>query len=98
LHLAAAAASGAPIVVRAHVAQVLLAAGRAVGVTGRIERADGTGRPFTAHAPQVVVAAGALRTPVVLARSGLDHTAIGDYLRLHPVPVLSARLAEPVHM
>jgi len=98
LHLAAAAAADARIVVRARVERVLLAAGRARGVTGRIERADGTGRPFTVHAPQVVVAAGALRTPAVLLRSGLDHPAIGDYLRLHPVPVVSARLAEPVRM
>ncbi|HXR26384.1 MAG TPA: GMC family oxidoreductase, partial [Candidatus Baltobacteraceae bacterium] len=29
---------------------------------------------------------------------GADHPAIGDYLRLHPVPVLSARMREPVRM
>ncbi|MFI5261076.1 MAG: GMC family oxidoreductase N-terminal domain-containing protein [Candidatus Limnocylindrales bacterium] len=98
LHLAAAAAAGARIVVRARVARLLLAGGRATGVCGWIERADGTRRPFTVHAPQIVVAAGALRTPVVLLRSGLGHPAIGDYLRLHPVPVLSARLAQPVRM
>ena len=33
----------------------------------------------------VVVAAGTLRTPVVLLRSGIDHPAMGRHLRLHPV-------------
>ena len=98
LHLAAAAAAGARILVDAPVERVLLEGTTAVGVGGHIRRPDGTQRPFTARAPQVVVAAGALRTPAILARSGLAHPAIGDYLRLHPVPVLSARLTEPVLM
>jgi len=98
LHLAAAAAAGARILVHAPVARVLLAGGRAIGVAGQVLRDDGTRRSFTIHARQVVVAAGALRTPAILARSGVAHPAVGDYLRLHPVPVLSARLADPVRM
>ena len=35
---------------------------------------------------------GALRTPGVLERSGLDHPAIGRHLRLHPVPVVAGLL------
>ena len=98
LHLAAATAAGARILVDAPVERVLIEGGRAVGVTGRVTRPNGTGRPFTARAHQVVVAAGALRTPAVLARSGMVHPAIGDYLRLHPVPVLSARMRGSVRM
>ena len=98
LHLAAAAAAGARILVDAPVERLILEGGRAVGATGHITRPDGTRRPFTARARQIVVAAGALRTPAILARSGVAHPAVGDYLRLHPVPVLSARMAEPVQM
>jgi choline dehydrogenase-like flavoprotein len=32
----------------------------------------------------VIVAAGAVGTPVLLQRSGLDNSAVGQYLRLHP--------------
>jgi choline dehydrogenase-like flavoprotein len=46
----------------------------------------------------VVVAAGALRTPAVLLASGLDHSAIGRHLRLHPVPVIAGIFDEPIDM
>jgi choline dehydrogenase-like flavoprotein len=98
LHLALAARHGARFLVRATVERVGVQAGRCVGVEGEVVRADGGRRPFRVRAPQVVVAAGALRTPLVLRRSGVEHPALGDYLRLHPVPVIAARLAEPVEM
>ena len=50
------------------------------------------------HARQVVVAAGALRTPAVLQASGLDHPAIGRNLRLHPVAGLLTRMPTPVEL
>ncbi len=50
------------------------------------------------RARQVVVAAGALRTPAVLQRSGIVHPALGRNLWLHPVPVLGARFLAPVDM
>jgi choline dehydrogenase-like flavoprotein len=46
----------------------------------------------------VVISAGALRTPAILASSGLDHPAIGRHLRLHPVPVVAGFFAEPIDM
>ncbi len=98
LHLADAARHGARFLVRAPVARVELDGGRAVGVSGLVRRADGSTRPYRVDATQVVVAAGALRTPGVLQRSGLNHPALGDYLRLHPVAVIAARLPEPVRM
>ncbi|HEV7809833.1 MAG TPA: GMC family oxidoreductase N-terminal domain-containing protein, partial [Candidatus Limnocylindrales bacterium] len=113
-HLASAAAGGARIVDRARVTRVLLEHGRAVGVEARVLVADpATGqaaaaasgdplRPVTrklvVRAPQVVVAAGALRSPLVLEASGLDHPAIGRHLRIHPVPVVAGIFDEPIDM
>ncbi len=46
-----------------------------------------TGRQWTEtiEAPTVVVAAGAVGTPLLLQRSGLGSPAVGRYLRVHPV-------------
>jgi choline dehydrogenase-like flavoprotein len=114
VHLARAAAGGARIVDRARVTRVLLEAGRAAGVEARVLVLDAaTGAPLPGpagdptrpatrtlrvRAPQVVVAAGALRSPVVLLSSGLDHPAIGRHLRLHPVPVVAGLFDEPIEM
>jgi choline dehydrogenase-like flavoprotein len=101
VHLAAAHAGGARIVERARVTRVVVENGRAVGVEARIERRNGAaGRAprLVVRAPQVVVAAGALRSPTVLLASGLDHPAIGRHLRLHPVPVIAGIFDEPIDM
>jgi choline dehydrogenase-like flavoprotein len=55
-------------------------------------------RPFRVRARTVVVAAGAVRTPALLLRSGLDHPAIGRNLHLHPTTALTALLDEPVEI
>ena len=55
-------------------------------------------RFFIALAPQVVLAAGALRSPSILQASRAAHPRIGRHLRIHPVPVIGALLAEPVDM
>lgn len=50
-------------------------------------RDAGTGAirgPLTIEAPVVVLAAGAVGTPVVLQRSGFGGGGVGRYLRLHP--------------
>jgi len=112
-HLRDAAERGARIVDRVRVTKVLIEAGRATGVEGRLLATDPfshlpvtpDGDPTNAevrrlvvHAPQVVLAAGALRSPAVLQRSGVGHPAIGRHLRLHPVPLMAARLSAPVDM
>jgi choline dehydrogenase-like flavoprotein len=94
VHLADAWRNGARILPDASVRRVLLDGGCASGVEARL--ADG--RTLTVHAPQVVLAAGALRTPVILERSGLTHPAIGRYLRLHPVSVIGAFMKDAVTM
>jgi hypothetical protein len=93
VHLAAAHAGGARIVERARVTRVLMEAGRAVGVEAVVD-----GRRLVVRAPQVVVAAGALRTPAVLLTSGLEHPAIGRHLRLHPVPVVAGLFDDAIDM
>ncbi len=114
VHLATAAAGGARIVDRARVTKVLVEGGRAAGVEAEVLLVDpATGRPvagpdrdparpqtrrLVVRAPQVVVAAGALRTPAVLLGSGLDHPAIGRHLRLHPVPVIAGIFDKPIDM
>ena len=59
----------------------------AVGEDGRVVAVD---------APLVVVAAGALRTPGILARSGVQSAHLGRHLHLHPTTALSAEFGAPV--
>ena len=66
-HLAMAQARGARILTGARVTRLRHRAGAVDGVVGRLEPG---GRHFAIRAPQVVVAAGGLRTPVLLERSG----------------------------
>jgi len=83
--LADAVDAGAEIVVRCTVERVLVENGRAAGVEGTWSDPE-TGRSarVVVHAPQVVVAAGALESPALLLRSKIGGPAVGDYLRLHP--------------
>ena len=97
VHLAEAWRDGARILAEAEVVRVLLDGGRASGVEARVSVA-GVPRTLVVQAPQVVVAAGALRTPTVLQRSDLAHPATGRHLRLHPVGVVGAFLDGDVSM
>jgi choline dehydrogenase-like flavoprotein len=80
----------------ASVRRVELADGRAAGVAGWLSDGARPGRPFRVRADQVVVAGGALRTPLILEASGLRHPALGRHLHLHPAVVVAARMPEPV--
>ncbi len=109
-HLADAYRAGARIVADARVERVLIEDGQVTGVEATVgwqpvsERALAAGRApvvpraLEVRARQVVVAAGALRTPVVLERSGLRHPAIGRYLLLHPVSVVAGFFPDPIDM
>lgn len=97
-HLATAARAGARVLVDARVDRVLLRAGAAAGVSGTLRTDDGTARFFRIEAPQVVVAAGPLRTPLLLQASGIAHPQLGRNLRLHPAVGFAAELADPVEM
>jgi choline dehydrogenase-like flavoprotein len=78
-------AKGASLVTRARVKRVLFLGTQAVGVRGDLLGVDG--RPcarFQAHAPLVVLAAGARHTPGILKRSRLRARMIGRGLHTHP--------------
>ncbi|HEY7590192.1 MAG TPA: GMC family oxidoreductase N-terminal domain-containing protein [Candidatus Limnocylindrales bacterium] len=94
-HLAEAVACGARIVPDARVDRIIVRAGRVVGVAASV---GDPLRQVMLPARQVVVAAGALRTPAILQRSGAEHPAIGRHLRIHPVSVVAGRFDEPVDM
>ena len=110
VHLPRAVAHGARIVDRVRVTELIVEGGRVAGVAGNLLVEDpGTGMPVLAgrgataairrlvvRSPQVVLAAGALRSPAVLQAGGEAHRAVGRHLRIHPVPVVAGRMAEPV--
>ena len=96
VHLAEAARLGARILPGVTVDQVTVSAARATGVQASIRRDDGSKRPVRIRAAQVVLTAGALRTPGILERSSVGHSALGRFLRIHPTAALVARYAEPI--
>lgn len=62
------------------------------------DRASGAARAaLTVDAPIVVLAAGAVGTPVLLQRSGLGGDGVGQWLRLHPTTAVAGVYDEPVY-
>lgn len=87
-YLRQAVAHGTTIYSDCIVERVLTRGARAIGVTGRVLGGP-HGRPgakFTVHARTVVIAAGALHTPLLLKASGVGRRsgAVGRNLSLHP--------------
>ena len=82
---------GAAILTRTHAQRVLVQNGRAAGVEALYaDPTTGKSASITIHAPRVVIAAGALESPALLLRSNIGGPAVGNYLRLHPLPVVTA--------
>jgi choline dehydrogenase-like flavoprotein len=76
---------GARILSDALAERIVLSGGRARGVRGRFIDPSGEPRvPFEITAKAVVVAGGALHTPVLLRRSGVGGAHLGQGLSLHP--------------
>ncbi len=88
--------AGAQIVTGAHVQQVLVENGRARGVRARMA----SGARIDVLAPIVVVSAGTIHTPMLLARSGLGSQSgeLGQNLSLHPATAIFAHMDEIVDM
>jgi choline dehydrogenase-like flavoprotein len=78
--------------------RILISAARVTGIEARIPGPDGSSRILRVRANQVVMAAGALRTPGVLANSSVGHSALGRFLRIQPVAALVGRFEEPIEM
>ncbi len=87
-YLPRAFASGARLWADCLVERVVVKGGRAAGVEGRILNRAGSkpGSRFSVEAKAVVVAAGTLHTPLVLARSGVGRGrgVLGRGVTLHP--------------
>ncbi len=93
--------AGARIITGADVTRIEVAGGRARGVvasTGR--RGDGNGGELRIDASRVILAAGTIHTPLLLARSGLGAGSgqLGANLSLHPATAVVADMDELVDM
>jgi choline dehydrogenase-like flavoprotein len=62
------------------------------GATRGVEAVTADGRRLTVSARAVAVACGALRTPVLLLRSGLGNEHVGRHLHLHPATAVLGRM------
>jgi choline dehydrogenase-like flavoprotein len=89
-------AAGAQLLTGADVQRVLTGGGRGRGVQARLQ----TGVRLEVRAPEVIVAAGTIHTPLLLARSGLGGGSgeLGRNLALHPATAAFARMEEIVDM
>ncbi|MBI1947238.1 MAG: GMC family oxidoreductase [Deltaproteobacteria bacterium] len=90
---------GARILTRARVDTVIVEGGRATGV--EVSCLDERGRPrgtLRVRADLVVLAGGALGTPLVLQNSRVGGEHCGRHLSIHPALVLAAEFSEPVVM
>jgi choline dehydrogenase-like flavoprotein len=95
-YLPRARAAGAQILTGADVRRILVEGGCARGVQARLAGA----RALEVRAPRVVLAAGTIHTPLLLARSGLgrDSGQLGRNLVLHPATAAFALMDEVVDM
>ncbi|CAN5203981.1 GMC family oxidoreductase [soil metagenome] len=94
-YVPAALERGAQLVTAARVTGIDVVSGRARGVSGIL----GSGRKFTVKAEAVVLAGGALMTPVLAARSGaLKSPDVGRHLSLHPATKVMAVFDETIDM
>ena len=95
-YVPAALARGAELVTGARVDRVDVVAGRARGVSATLA----SGRKLTVRADAVVVAGGALMTPLLLGRSGVCGASgwLGRNLSIHPASSVFAEMDEPVDM
>ncbi len=87
---------GAQMVCEARVDNIDVVAGKARGVRGRLA----SGRSFSVGAQAVVVAAGALMTPVLFQRMGLlkEYAWLGKNLSIHPAAKVMAVFDETIDM
>src|SRR5579884_449331 len=73
-------AAGTRLIVRTKVDRVLIEGGAARGIAAHTVE----GHHLTIRSRAVVAACGAIHTPALLKRSGLQNPNIGKYLKLHP--------------
>jgi choline dehydrogenase-like flavoprotein len=88
----------ARIIVRCSADKVLIENGQAVGVEAHnIDIGTGKSYRVTVRAKAVIVAAGAIHSPAILLRSGLENRHIGRHLHLHPTSALVGLYPDKVY-
>lgn len=95
-----AAAHGAQIYADTRVDKILTRDGRASGVEATIIRHDGSvAASLSVSAPRVILAAGAVQSPLLLLKSGLANRSgqVGENFACHPSLYVPARYPEPVY-
>jgi choline dehydrogenase-like flavoprotein len=88
--------SGTQIIAPFAVRKLLQSKGKVSGVEGRYTDSDGVSRTVAIAAPTVVLAAGALETPAILGRSGLNSAHLGHNLFLHPTVGVTGVYSSPI--
>jgi len=90
-------ASGGAVVTHCKVERILRSGGRVVGVSGRIVD-QGFERRFSVRARAVVVSGGAVQTPILLLRNGIQvrSGAVGRNFTIHPNVKMAALFDHPV--
>ncbi|HUF08098.1 MAG TPA: GMC family oxidoreductase [Rhodothermales bacterium] len=86
---------GGRIVTGAQVDRIETDRGRVVGAEVHISGPDGM-EIRQIRADRIVLAAGALHTPVILMRSGILHDQVGRNLSLHPTVGVAGRYTDPI--
>ena len=90
---------GVTYVPKAHAAGATTYTGVTARRIGRgVECSTAAGGRLTVDAPRVVVAAGAIHTPALLARNRLGNRNLGRHLSLHPATAVWAVMDEVVDM
>ncbi len=90
------ATNGGVIYANAAAVRIVTNGRRARTVVARQSIASNDERAFEISADLVVVCGGALRTPVLLARSGIQNPLLGKRLFLHPVAAAVAQFDRPI--
>ena len=93
-YLPGALEKGAMVITDLHAERVLLENGRAVGIAGR----DAAGNEIRVRGKAVILAGGAVPTPMLLLRQGIANSSgeVGKNLSLHPSAGLNAYFDEPI--
>jgi choline dehydrogenase-like flavoprotein len=86
---------GTQFLTQVEIEKLTIEQGKVTGAVGTY-RHENTQYQITIKAKKVVMAAGAIYTPILLQKSGLKHEAIGKNLYLHPTAVVSGLYNEEI--
>lgn len=89
---------GARIIVHCNADKVLIEKGQTVGAQATVTNTlTGKTHTVTIHAKTVVVSAGAINSPALLLRSGVENLHIGHHLKLHPTTTIAGVYPDKVY-